>query len=239
MTDWLVILLSAPLASFGEQPGNRLRGSADRPTRSSLIGLAGAALGIERSDHSGQVALTRSFLTATRTLQPGLPIIDFHTYQSLPESKKGVSTRRDALAQREHLETSITKRTYRSGGLWQAAYCAEPAAMITLVQLRAAFQRPRFSLWLGRKSCPLDHPLVPQVIAADVVDEAFLRHSRDLPIARGKEAGLIAVDDRIPDLPGDDAARLHYRTDDPGDRVVWQFSRRAERVYPTRGSHEN
>jgi CRISPR system Cascade subunit CasD len=111
--------------------------------------------------------------------------------------------------------------------------------MITLVQLRAAFQRPRFSLWLGRKSCPLDHPLVPQVIAADVVDEAFIRHSRDLPVASGKEAGLIAVDDRIPDLPGDDAVRLHYRTDDPGDRVVWQFSRRAERVYPTRGSHED
>ncbi len=67
---WLVILLSAPLASFAEEPGNAQRGSADRPTRSALIGLAGAALGIERADAEGQQRLAASFLTATRTLDP-------------------------------------------------------------------------------------------------------------------------------------------------------------------------
>ena len=46
--NWLVILIAAPLASFGEEPGNARRGSSDRPTRSALLGLAGAALGDRR-----------------------------------------------------------------------------------------------------------------------------------------------------------------------------------------------
>ena len=57
MSGWLAIVLAAPLASFGEEPGNAYRGTADRPTRSALIGLAGAALGIDRADGAGQKAL--------------------------------------------------------------------------------------------------------------------------------------------------------------------------------------
>jgi len=67
----LVAFIAAPLASFGEESGNARRGSADRPTRSALIGLAGAAIGVEREDAEGQRALAASFLTATRTLSPG------------------------------------------------------------------------------------------------------------------------------------------------------------------------
>ena len=53
MTEWLIIHLAAPFASFGEEAGNVRRGTADRPTRSALLGLAGAALGIDRADARG------------------------------------------------------------------------------------------------------------------------------------------------------------------------------------------
>jgi CRISPR system Cascade subunit CasD len=126
--NWLVVLIAAPLASFSEEPGNARRGSADRPTRSALLGLAGAALGVERADRAGQEALAASFLTATRTLATGAPQTDFHTFQSLPTSKGPVATRAEALARRADLETSITRRDYRSDGQWQAAYTTREGA---------------------------------------------------------------------------------------------------------------
>ena len=61
MSGCLVVVLAAPLASFGENAGNVRRGTADRPTRSALIGLAGAALGVERADSTGQQKLVDSF----------------------------------------------------------------------------------------------------------------------------------------------------------------------------------
>ena len=95
--NWLVVLIAAPLASFGEEPGNVRRGSADRPTRSALIGLAGAALGVEREDAEGQRALAASFLTATRTLSPGSAARRFpHLPVAAGEQGAGRDTRRRA-----------------------------------------------------------------------------------------------------------------------------------------------
>jgi CRISPR system Cascade subunit CasD len=78
VSGWLVVLIAAPLASFGEEPGNVRRGTADRPTRSALLGLAGAALGIERADQQSQDRLSASFLTAhafARRAFDGLPYV--------------------------------------------------------------------------------------------------------------------------------------------------------------------
>ena len=67
---WLIITLAAPFASFGEEAGNVRRGTADRPTRSALLGLAGAALGIDRVDAEGTAGacclLSRRYSYAVR-----------------------------------------------------------------------------------------------------------------------------------------------------------------------------
>lgn len=236
MSDWLIVLLAAPLASFGEEPGNARRGSADRPSRSALIGLAGAALGVERADRDGQAALGASFLTATRTLQPGTPLTDFHTFQSLPASVGAVATRAHALARRSDLETSITRRDYRADGLWQAAYWQRPEAPVPLETLRSAFLRPRFVLFAGRKSCPLARPLSPLIMMTEDAEDAFLAHERHVEISLGRLAfdeasNVLAMDERIPTPTANRPTRLHRRNDEPGDRLRWHFSRRAERVH--------
>jgi CRISPR system Cascade subunit CasD len=241
VSDWLVILVAAPLASFGEEPGNVWRGSADRPTRSALLGLAGAALGIDRADIDGQSALQGSFLMATRTLRPGLPLADFHTFQSLPETKTAPATRKLALARGSEVVTSVTRRDYRSDGLWQVAYAAQAHASVSLQTLRAAFLQPRFALWAGRKSCPLAHPLMPLIISSTDVDSAFLDHARQIDDRTGTQrlaaiGGTIAIDDRIPASDAGGPVRLHRRNDDPGDRRYWHFSRRVERIHLLRGT---
>jgi CRISPR system Cascade subunit CasD len=236
--NWLVVLIAAPLASFGEEPGNARRGTADRPTRSALLGLAGAALGVERDDVDGQRALAASFLTATRTLVPGAPLADFHTFQSLPESKGPVATRADALARRGDLETSITRRDYRSDGRWQAAFVERDVAAISLQILRQAFLRPRFALWAGRKSCPLSHPLAPTILEADGVEKAFAAHLRIAELEASDAAMTIALDARLAPPAGVNNGRRLRRLDEPGDRTRWHFSSRHEIVFRAAPSTE-
>jgi CRISPR system Cascade subunit CasD len=228
--SWLVVLIAAPLASFSEEPGNARRGSADRPTRSALLGLAGAALGVERADRAGQEALASSFLMATRTLAAGTPLSDFHTFQSLPTTKGAVATRADALARRSDLETSITRRDYRADGQWQAAYTTGEGASLSLEHLQAAFLQPRFALWAGRKSCPLAHPLAPLLVSTNDVETAFAAHERHTGLL-GLSTTTIAIDSRIAPSAGANAARQQRRMDEPGDRLRWQFSARYEVVF--------
>lgn len=228
--NWLVVLIAAPLASFGEEAGNARRGSADRPTRSALLGLAGAALGIERADTQGQQALFASLLTATRTLSPGAPLTDFHTFQSLRDSAGRVKTRADALRQRDKLETSITRRDYRSDGRWQAAYVSRAGAAISLQRLQQAFLRPRFTLWAGRKSCPLAHPLAPAIVEAEDVETAFRSHAKMLGLSE-RNFSSVAIDSRLWSSARVNSARRHRRLDEPLDRVRWHFAARDEIVF--------
>lgn len=219
MKEWLIIHLAAPFASFGEAAGNARRGTADRPTRSALLGLAGAALGIDRADAEGQGALAAAFCVATRTLCAGTLMTDFHTYQSLPSSKGRPRTREMALAQPSDLATSITHREYRTDVRYQAAYRAVSGGHYSLQELKAGFEQPAYLLYLGRKSCPLSRPLTPQIVSGQTVVDAFNQHD-------DAGTGLVAVEDRD-DLPNA-SLRIRIRMDEPGDRQRWQFEQRRE-----------
>ena len=50
MKEYLVFQLYAPLASWGEEASGEIRHSATVPTRSALLGLLAAALGIRRDE---------------------------------------------------------------------------------------------------------------------------------------------------------------------------------------------
>jgi len=57
MTAFLLASLYAPMASWGEITVGERRTSWDRPSRSAILGLVAAALGIEREDQDGHDAL--------------------------------------------------------------------------------------------------------------------------------------------------------------------------------------
>lgn len=233
MRDWLVICLRAPLASFGDNAGNAQRDTSDLPTRSALIGLAAAALGIEREDTKAQALLGQQLVTAAGLYDRGNPLTDFHTFQSLNQAGKGAATRAEALAKTAHVETSISRRHYRTDGLWQAAYRLSERAEdgMTLDTLRQAFETPRFVLYLGRKSCPLSHPLVPRIVAAQTVVAAFQAQFQAVSgtiARRGTRLQVVSVE-RVEDGPASNRPRLHTRHDDPRDRSKrWTFGDRSE-----------
>lgn len=236
MTDWLVMTLVAPLASFGEEAGNVRRGSAARPTRSALVGLLGAALGIRRHETDAQRALGTGYAIATRAVRPGSMLRDYHTYQSLPSAAGRPATRADALARADRLESSITVRDYRADVRFDAAVRPLAGAPCGLESLAEALRRPRFVLSLGRRGCPLSWPLLPRIVTAETAVDAFAAADAALPddgpgLPRADPPGAIEIAAETPaDLGGDATLRRVRRIDQPGDRTTWQFSARTEYV---------
>ncbi|MCY3756656.1 MAG: type I-E CRISPR-associated protein Cas5/CasD [Acidobacteria bacterium] len=172
MREHLVFLLSAPMASFGSYAGHERRGSGLVPLRSAVLGLMGAALGIDRKNTEDQTAL-RAYSVAVQSFQRSVALRDYHTVQTVPTSgAKRPPTRKRAL---EHVagdaNTVITIRDYRCDVLVGVAVWGD--GPWDLKDLAARLRRPEFPLYLGRKSCPLASPLNPVVTSAAGPAEAL------------------------------------------------------------------
>ncbi|MDN2565198.1 type I-E CRISPR-associated protein Cas5/CasD [Aquibium sp. A9E412] len=226
MTEFLVFTLAAQVASFGGLAGHERRGSDTWPGRSALIGLLGAALGTRRDDADGQAALA-GLSFAVGALETGAPLRDYHTVQTVPQKYKRPATRADALrmaADEGNVNTTITLRDYRCGVLYAVAAWG---GGVPLETLQSALERPHYTLYLGRKSCPLSAPLAPQIVAAADPVEA-LGHAR-LPRWQSGSAAPHFIASEWPD----DIAGFHHtaewRHDEPVDRRAWHFAARQVR----------
>lgn len=172
--DYLVMRLYAPLSSWGTLAVGEDRPTVNYPTRSAVLGLLGAALGIKRSETQKLKDLADSIGMASKTYSEGTILRDYHTIQT-PTASKGVKffTRKQEL-QSPKVETILSSRDYREDGLWVVAVWMKPATnrndfeyKFDLAQLQQALKYPTFTLYIGRKSCPLSLPLSPQLITAD------------------------------------------------------------------------
>ena len=229
MPDYLTATLYAPLASFGGLAVGERRGSERHPTRSALLGLIGAALGIDRADEPAQAALAAGYGIATQTLAPGRPLTDYHTAQ-MPRAdrKRRYATRRDEL-RAEALGTVLTSRDYLTDALFALAIWPRDPAPHTLAAVAQAFASPHYTLYLGRKSCPLGLPLAPKISTHPDPAAALAAHwheaaSPENTIRRTLRArpGDIVLDRADAENP----ARIEFIRDQPISRRRWQFALR-------------
>lgn len=236
MTDYLVFRLYAPLASWGEAAVGETRPTATYPGRSAILGLLAAALGITRDDETAQQALANSVMLAVKQRSLGTLLRDYHTAQVLPTRRgQRLQTRRDELAgSSRELNTILSSRDYRSDGLWTVAVWSTRKASVTLVELEEALRRPRFHLYLGRKSCPLAAPLAPARLATATLREAL---DHDFTALVPNERSALGLDDEAlycwegaPDAldGGDDGVESSEVWDRPLNRRRWQFGPRTE-----------
>ena len=197
MAEFLVFTLGATLAAMGDLAGQDRRGSWAWPGRSAVIGLMGAALGIRRD---GDFAVLDRLRIAVAEFETGAILRDYHTVQTVPAAVvKAPATRAQALAEAgERVNTVLTQRDYRTGVLYGVAVAGEG-----LDRLCAALERPVFTLYLGRKSCPLSMPLAPRIEEAATAAEA-----------------LAAI--RLPDWHRGAVARLIHEEPGMGEGAVLQ-----------------
>lgn len=189
--DVLVFRLYGAMASWGEAAVGSDRPSACYPSRSAILGLIGAALGIQREDTDQLQALQQSLSVGVKQYRGGTLLRDYHTSQVPSQNKKQTwVTRKDELSQME-LNTVLSTRDYRSEGLWTVAVWVIEGSDFTLERLLKHLRRPVFTLFLGRKSCPLAVPLAPALIKGTDLKTALDKVFPPILIANVMEAAAI------------------------------------------------
>lgn len=215
MTQYLVFTLSASIGAMGDLAGHERRGSYLWPGRSAITGLIGAALGIKRDgDFSAIDALGMAVSPFEHRTDAGFR--DYHTVETVPSAKvKTPNSRPEALltAGRD-TSTTITLREYRTGPLFGVVIWGGD-----LKALCAALNRPVFTLYLGRKSCPLSAPVDAHLVEAGTAEEAMTK-ARVPDWRNGSVARLLITDAEEGD------AHTEIRHDRAIDRQHWHFGAR-------------
>lgn len=175
MSNFLILRLEGPMQAWGTHTFEDFRPSNLYPTRSGLLGLLGACLGLERSDVTGQQKLAASVEFTVRVdsqltrpghvqpiAKPGIKLSDFHTVMDA-RKVDGSGSKFPVVSRREYLFDAAF--TVAIGG--------RPDAPFSLEQLAEALRRPCYTPALGRRSCPPTRPLLAGQLAAISVRDAL------------------------------------------------------------------
>ncbi len=184
----LALFLDSPLQSWGYQSRFDRRTSLSYPTRSGVLGLLCAALGVDRRDKRGLGRLDESLSILIYSFGHPSMITDYHTvgggYDARTESQKIVPK-----ADGGKGGTVVTYRDYLQDARFGVLVCGKHDL---LEKLSAALHEPKWGIWLGRKSC-IPASVVPQGIFP--TDEEALRHLENL--ARGKATRKVSEVERF------------------------------------------
>lgn len=171
----LALVLDSPLQSWGDASQFQRRTTGSHPTKSGVVGLVAAALGIDRKapDEAAQIApLAALEFTSMRIPRPHprragreLPVLRLEDYHTIgggfdehdPRGRLSIPRK----AERGGVfGTVVTRRTY----LQQARFIVFlEGDRLTLDRIAAALVNPVWGVWLGRKSCVPAVPLVPLI----------------------------------------------------------------------------
>ena len=165
MTLGVVFSVTGPMVSWGtENAGNVVRDTASRPTKSAIMGLVAASMGIRRAEPARLEALAEDLSMACLTLAEGETLTDLHTVAAgkLPAQCATPRTRREQL---ETMERGgiLTRRHYRTSAFYVMALTG---ADRLVEEVRTALRYPKFQPALGRKSCMPSLPMAPVLVPA-------------------------------------------------------------------------
>ncbi|MGE4504412.1 MAG: type I-E CRISPR-associated protein Cas5/CasD [Desulfovibrionaceae bacterium] len=235
MQQYLVFQLYGPLMSWGDVAVGEERPSCDHPTRSGVVGLLAAALGVRRGEEQRLAALNRGLGLAVRADAPGLRLRDYHTVQVAKEPKKGswYACRADELqAPDGWISTILSRREYLQDACFTACCWRRGEGAPSLAELAEALRRPVFAPYLGRRACPPGLPFAPEVGAFAGPLEALAAYALDaaleplLPVEAGAVAYLDESDAQA--LEVDDGQTVTIR-DEPAHFARRQFDPRRVR----------
>lgn len=161
MARYLILRLDGPMQAWGIHTFEDFRPSNLYPTRSGLLGLLAACLGIERSDHAMQAALAASVEFSVRVdtvverlgrkqamKKAGVKLTDFHTVMD--------ARKVDGKANKFPV---VSRREYLYDAAFTVAVGVKPDAPIMLAAIVDALRRPLYTPALGRRACPPSRPV--------------------------------------------------------------------------------
>ena len=218
MPRYLILRLDGPMQAWGTHTYEDFRPSNLYPTRSGLLGLLAACLGIDRDDHAGQAALAASVEFSVRVdtavarfdrelpmKKPGVKLPDFHTVMD--------ARKVDGKANKFPV---VSRREYLFDAAFSVAVGAKPDAAYTLDVIAAALRRPLYTPTLGRRACPPTRPMFDgEIEAANGVEALHKSSGSGVLIYSEHKGGPAGLETRIRDVP------LHGIKRQFGTRLVY------------------
>lgn len=140
----LLMRLAGPMQSWGTRSRFDERDTEKEPSKSGVIGLLAAALGIDRHEEAPILELAKLKM-GVRVDREGILQYDYHTFQkyaSMPEKKQ---------------ITAVSHRYFLADAVFLVGL--EGADLAYLQKLQAALQNPVWFLALGRRSFMPSRPV--------------------------------------------------------------------------------
>jgi CRISPR system Cascade subunit CasD len=158
MPKFLILKLDGVMQGWGGHTYEDWRPTELFPTRSGLLGLLGACLGIDRQDISRLDSLASSMLftiRADRKIDKNknyLKTIRLCDYHTILEARKVDGKPNDNPVQ--------SYRWYLYDALFTVIIQETDNALFPLEKIADSIRKPVYTPFLGRRSCPLSRPLL-------------------------------------------------------------------------------
>ncbi len=146
----LLLRLAAPLQAWGADSKFETRKTGREPTKSGVVGLLAAALGLRRDEREALTRLT-GLRFGVRVEREGQLLVDYHTAKTQDEKT-----------------SYVTYRHYLQDAVFLAGIESTDTAL--LQQLQQALLHPAFPLYLGRRCCPPTLPLCLGIRQGSLLD---------------------------------------------------------------------
>ena len=166
----IVFTLFAPMQSWGVDGRFSIRFTGKEPSKSAIIGLISSAMGSNSQDTTNELNNLRF---AVRTDWAGGIIEDYHTAGGDLNAKHYVKNKnkyklKDAsFVKKGRRQSVVTHREYLNDSMFTVAIEGDVGLLQRIVD---AFKKPKWHLYLGRKSCPLGFPVVPKMVDLPLLD---------------------------------------------------------------------
>lgn len=205
----LAFYIDAPLQSWGASSKYQFRETNSFPTKSAIVGLIAAALGIDKyapdeATRIAPIAALRLTVVKIEKTDPATRLTDFHTIGGGYDKKASLREKMSIpqKASGAPFGTVITRRSYLTDAAFAAILEGDPT---TLDQINHALLDPVWGVWFGRKTCLPATPLTPT-------------------IASDREAAFTSLLDTIPALASCPLDSREYQEEHPapGDGVFHQ-----------------
>lgn len=214
----LAIYLDAPLQAWGASSKYQYRETNHFPTKSALIGLLAAAVGVDK--HDPDEAEHIAPLNALRLIVAKIPqakiqsgrLSDFHTIGGGFNKDAGLREKLSIprKASGAPFGTVITRRAYLTDARFIALFQGPEKV---LSPLKDALLNPVFGVWLGRKTCIPASPLTPTL--AESPNEALANLLELLPDFEAANHPLESLERQEEAEPGSSHDGQFFQSDQP------------------------
>lgn len=156
----LLLRLAGPMQSWGTTSRFDQRDTGKEPSKSGIIGLLAAALGIDRENWSDLAPLT-SLKMGVRHDRPGILKRDYQTAQNIISADRS----------KKH-DTAVTTRDYLADAVFLVGLEGDNRSLLETVH--QALQNPVWPLALGRKSyVPSESIWLPDSVVDKSLNDAL------------------------------------------------------------------